>query len=575
MRLLSARVTDFKCINDSTEVLIDPQVTCLVGKNESGKTAFLEALHKLNPLQGKDTAFDDLHEYPRARRSEDRESISERSPITARFLLEDEDLQSLEAELGQGAFASREISVSRTYGNTLSFAFELNEAMLAQKANAQERAMDLLAARLPRFLYFDSYSTLPGVFSIPYIQGRKLEQLDRNEVTAKALLTLAGIDTTEFSVKAYETRRAALEAAAVHVSKQAFKYWKQNRRLRVSFDADFQRPAEGEHAPPWLQVRVEDTRHGMTLNFDERSTGFVWFFSFFAFFSVYRRMKQKLVILLDEPGLSLHAAGQADLLELIDQELAANGHQVLYTTHSPFMIRAQQLERARTVEDMDDAGTVVSTDIRRNHPETVFPLQAALGYAMARGLALGNDNLIVSNPSDVIYLQMLSDHLKQQQGRTGLSERWVLVPAGGIARVPAFVALYGNRLNVAALLHSVVGGEARDDAGLGHRLLGTTSLVEIGEFTQRSESDVEDLFDEDFYLALLHESGAGTVNKAALGAGGKIVDRVRAALGRPLDQYRPAAHLLRNQTKLLTRIDTGTLGRFEALFKRLNSLLAD
>jgi predicted ATP-dependent endonuclease of OLD family len=51
MRLLSVRVTDFKSINDATEVAIDPQVTCLVGKNESGKTAFLEALFKrLNSL---------------------------------------------------------------------------------------------------------------------------------------------------------------------------------------------------------------------------------------------------------------------------------------------------------------------------------------------------------------------------------------------------------------------------------------------------------------------------------------------------------------------------------------------
>src|SRR5262245_15172979 len=103
MRLTSAHVRDFKSIHDATEVAIDPEVTCLVGKNESGKTAFLEALYKLNPLQGTDTAFDDLSEYPRTRRNEDRESIPERAPITARFLLEDADIAALEAELGAGA----------------------------------------------------------------------------------------------------------------------------------------------------------------------------------------------------------------------------------------------------------------------------------------------------------------------------------------------------------------------------------------------------------------------------------------------------------------------------------------
>src|SRR5689334_23643419 len=54
-------------------------------------------------------------------------------------------------------------------------------------------------------------------------------------------------------------------------------------------------------------------------------------------------------------------------------------------------------------------------------------------------------------------------------------------------------------------------------------------------------------------ISLLHESGAGTVNKASLPPGSRILERIRAALGRPVDSYRPAAHLLRNQTKLLTR----------------------
>jgi hypothetical protein len=578
MRLLSAHVTDFKSIHDASEVAMDPEVTCLVGKNESGKTAFLEALYKLNPLQGKDTAFNDLREYPRTRRNEDRESIPERSPINARFLLEDADVEALEALLGPGCMASREISVSRSYGNTLSFGFALDEAALGRaggRANAQEQAMEKLAELLPKFLYFDSYSTLPGSFSIPYIQGRRIEQLDRDEATAKALLGLAGVDAADFTVKEYETRRAALEAAALQVSRQAFRYWRQNRQLRVSFDADFQRPAEGELAPPWLQMRIEDARHGMTLNFDERSTGFVWFFSFFAYFSAFRKSRQKVIILLDEPGLSLHAAGQSDLLDLIDQELAASGHQVIYTTHSPFMIRASQLHRARTVEDMGAAGTVVSGDIDRNDAETVFPLHASLGHSLAQTLCCGADNLIVESPSDVIYLQVMSDHLKQQQGRTGLHDRWTLVPGGGAGRVPAVVALYGNRSNVVVLLGAPVAGGQGSATSLERRLLEANRLVEIGEFTQRPDSGLEDLFDEDFYLSLANESGAASVTKAALGSGTRLLERMASAAGRPVDPFRPAAHMLRNQVKWLTRIDTATLGRFEALFKRLNSLLAD
>src|SRR5690348_16019913 len=48
MKLLEARVTNYKNIEDSGPVTVD-RITCLVGKNESGKTTFLEALYKLSP----------------------------------------------------------------------------------------------------------------------------------------------------------------------------------------------------------------------------------------------------------------------------------------------------------------------------------------------------------------------------------------------------------------------------------------------------------------------------------------------------------------------------------------------
>lgn len=618
MRLVSAHVTDFKSINDATKLGIEDGVTCLVGKNESGKTAFLEALYKLNPLEGKASKFDELHEYPRARRADDRATIPARTPIKAVFLLEDGEVQGLADQLGVGYLKSRELTASRNYANELKLEFVLCEPAIVRHllsakgldaaladgcdtlaqfntkiAGIEEPAESLAALRkvaatldpnkivtaylqelLPKFLYFDNYSTLPGVFSIPYIQARKRDQLDRNEVTAKALLQLAGVDVAEFTVSEYEKRRAALEAAALQVSRQAFKYWKQNKQLRVYFDADFQKPAiDGERTPPWLQVRIENLRHGMTLNFDERSTGFVWFFSFFAYFSAYRKAKQKLIILLDEPGLSLHASGQADLLEMIDKELAANKHQVVYTTHSPFMIRPNQLERARTVEDVDEVGTVISPDVYRNSKETIFPLQAALGYTMAQTLFVGPDNLVIEGSSDIIYLQVMSD-LLTQQGRTGLSPRWTLVPAGGIDKVPAFISLYGTQLNVAVLLDSAPGANQRVESMVDQGLLAPSKLLAISEFTGRNASDIEDLFDEAFYVPLFAASGAGQVTLANLGPGNRILKRVEAHFGRKADHFRPANYLLCNQGTLLPQLDAATLDRFEALFKRINPLLS-
>ena len=64
MILESARVENFKCIDDSTEFSIR-SLTALVGKNESGKTALLKALYRINPILPVDGNFLDT-EYPGA-----------------------------------------------------------------------------------------------------------------------------------------------------------------------------------------------------------------------------------------------------------------------------------------------------------------------------------------------------------------------------------------------------------------------------------------------------------------------------------------------------------------------------
>ena len=57
-----------------------------------------------------------------------------------------------------------------------------------------------------------------------------------------------------------------------------------------------------------------------------------------------------VILLLDEPGLTLHGKAQGDLLRYFDEKLAPD-HQIIYSTHSPFMIAPGKLTEARIVED--------------------------------------------------------------------------------------------------------------------------------------------------------------------------------------------------------------------------------
>lgn len=615
MVLKSFCITDFKSVTDSGAIRVDEGVTALVGKNESGKSACLEALYRLNPVPtGHPDSFEPLRDFPRPRFAAEQETAKSIKPIQALFELEEEDHQAVAAAFGPGVLQSKQVTVTRGYDNRRVFAFDTDEAKaiphvlarhgidpkLAEGADSLPAAADKLAEtggvaeevvtelrdtnlrdtiaaileeRLPKFFYFDEYSELPGRISIPHLQRTAEEDLDAGQATALSLLRLAGVDGTEFTRELYEERRAALEAASSLISQEVFEFWSQNKNLRVYFDVDWPdetaEPATGDQERPVLEIRIENLRHYVTLNFSERSAGFQWFFSFLAAFSQFRD-QEGIVLLLDEPALGLHATAQRDLLRYVEERLAP-AHQVLYTTHSPFLIDPTKLDRARTVEDRDGEGTKVGEDVLGTSSETVFPLQAALGYELAQTLFIAPDNLAVEGPSDFVYLQVLSDRL-HTLNREGLDPRWVIVPVGGVDKLPTFVALLGVNLNVAVVLDGAAGGSQKINSMVERGIINAKAVVPLATITGGKEADIEDMFDETWYLKLVRDSGVGQVTKSKLNAGDRIVPRVEKVIG-AYDHFRPARHLLANPD-LVDQLDGDALDRFEELFKNLNGLLS-
>ena len=160
--------------------------------------------------------------------------------------------------------------------------------------------------------------------------------------------------------------------------------------------------------------RVHDTKHMVSTSLGSRSRGFVWFFSFLAWYSQLCRKGENLILLLDEPGLSLHAKAQADLLRYFEEELKPH-HQLIYTTHSPFMVDPTHFDRVRIVQDLsiepnsDDLpgerqGTQVITEVLDATPDSLFPLQGALGYEIYQTLFIGPNSLVVEGVSDLLYI---------------------------------------------------------------------------------------------------------------------------------------------------------------------------
>lgn len=647
MRLKSVRIQNFKCIEDSGEFSVG-QVTCLVGKNESGKSAVLQALYKLNSVVDTDAGFNGVVEYPRrhwSRYKESKRDDTEANVLTTTWELDKMDLAAIAEVIGREAFGSQEVIIEKGYDNKPVYRFDVDETVavkyllscgsLHQEELAEFNSVDtlqdligrlreacecserhkqllmrlettfpdgsvheavkrVLEQRLPKFVYFADYHRLPGKVSLTDLQQRiNKKQPTFEDLVFQALLALSGTSLEELQrIGRFEEFNAELEAVSNRITDTIFEYWSQNRHLAVEFHLDTARPGD---PPPFnsghvFRTRIRNDRHRVTVSFDERSTGFVWFFSFLVWFSqLQNTYGDNLFILLDEPGLSLHARAQQDLLRYINERLRPF-YQVIYTTHSPFMVDPENLLSVRTVEDVvsdgNVEGTKVSDQVFSTDADTLFPLQAALGYEITQSLFVGKHVLLVEGPSDFLYLKWFSGEL-ERSGRVGLDKRWVITPCGGIDKVCSFLALFrGNQLNVAVLTDFHEGDKKKVRGLKESNLLKQGHVFTAEMFVSQSEADIEDVVGRELYVDLvnrcyrLDEPLRLPVERRAE-APERVVKEVEHhfALLSPnapaFDHYAPAAFLMEAGGKLRDDLPglKEALNRFEKMFQTINSLL--
>ncbi len=334
-----------------------------------------------------------------------------------------------------------------------------------------------------------------------------------------------------------------------------------------------------------MNLRIYNPKYSVTVPFDERSRGFVWFFSFYAYFSnIDEDPQRSTILLLDEPGLSLHATAQGDVLAFIEHKLAPK-HQVIYTTHSPFLIDPKRIDRVRTVSDSDDHGTIVTADGYKTDIETMFPLQAAISYELARAFVTGPHCLLVGWPSDLLYLQMLNQACQDADLAT-LDPRWIITPVGGADKVSAFASLAGSaKLNVAVLIDGNPRDQQRIKSLPDHGYFLPKSLIQLSDFAPGKEADLEDLLDPATYCAILSRAYAGALPRGEIKPADlkSRLPRITAkaevffrdndiARGR-FDRYKVAACFLREQAELLPKLSTSTLDRTAKMFERVKSCL--
>lgn len=606
MELIAFRVSMYKGIIDSGWVDVN-DLTVLVGKNESGKTSLLKALHKLNPYNQE--PYEITNEWPRGHRDKRDEK---HVVCQARFQLSEKEKSKLR-EIGNTEKIPNIVQASRNYAGQLEINFAevshtdtgqskidfeedffaiqaptvethtilsdlpkadhrcsdefkkcaadcLNEVkrlanegqfialkQLAQKhepllrdirtqqhdysfsfegqfINGYLEALNQLAEKtrkvrtplsearqfirdhLPTFIYMDEYKAFSGNAYLKDVQSRKKDgRLTEADKTFLTILYLSNLNLDELvtsgqgNEEQIEQRQYDLDDGAAALTETISDRFRQ-RRYEVDYRSDGQN----------FFTYVKDDHNRSLIRLEERSKGFQWFFSFdLTLMHETKGTFKGCVILLDEPGLHLHPKAQEDLLSRLNHY--AQGNQLLYTTHLPFMIDLGYPERIRVLKETDNNGTVVTTKLTESPPEAKLVLQAALGVDASQSFLVAKRNLVVEGVDDYWILTKLSNLLKQNENE-GLPEDVFITPGGG-ASIAVHIATFmiGQNLDVVALFDSDDEGR-REQERLDHNWLTQynqtqSKTILLGDAVGADGNfALEDLFTDDFYLERVKET---------------------------------------------------------------------
>lgn len=649
MKLKEVTIHKYKSFETEQKFDLENDITILVGMNESGKTSALEVIAKTRYFHDDENfKFNATHDYPRKDKKRMEKDGENPEAITCIYEIDTKLLQSIENEMGKGILKSITFSVTTKYDNSKTIGISidakkfiehktkklgissdtLNKKLLKIKNKTELEVLHkeysedkyvsgiksllpyfkdtrecetdpiggyvykkLLAPKIPKFLYYDEYYSLPSRISIEKLNKKNLE--DNEYKTAKALFELADINTDDI-VKAtsFEDFIAELEATEAIISEELFKYWQANKNLNITFQIDKVEKSEQRSVPTnygnqqvidvkivehILDIRVKNK--GVSLPLKNRSKGFNWFFSFLVWFKkIQEDQNSNYILLLDEPGLNLHASAQADLLRFLE-DLSQN-YQIVYTTHSPFMITSDKLQRVRTILETDK-GSVISDSIQEKDPKTLFPLQAALGYDIAQNLFISKKNLLVEGVSDLIYLQYMSSIL-ESTGKTGLLHDITIVPTGGLEKVATFISLLrSNDLQIVCLLDSFTDpkGKAKLDNMIAQKIINQKNIRFFNEYLDnRKRADIEDLFTKNDYLKLFNKAFEKKYAEVKIENLNENIEQILIQINQHLqidhfNHYIPANQLSKSGFSI-NDFDNETISNFEKVFTEINKLFA-
>lgn len=554
MKPIKFRIINFKSILDSGECFFEPGYTVLAGKNESGKTTILEALaafdenaelsKKTRPIGtnleseiyvtfeiSKDELIEELGEYHSKNLSfaskeiiiikktnegysiendlklpvEQNEELRKKTEARIEKIIEDSELKEDTKKwlFDKGlVLEDWEYDIPKwfenptnanIYGKTFNITghptdvfTNIQEEIEQFRKNDFNRANfldSLIGNQMPFFVLFDSFDDIfPDNISIDSIEDNSVVK-DLEQVSD---FKISEIISEDSQIQANHENQVNANFSDVFEE-----YWSQDKiKLVVRKD--------GDKVNFWIEENQKLFKPS------QRSKGQQWYLSFYI--KIVSKMQSSIpnVILIDEPGLYLHAKAQKDLLKVLEKQFKMNI--LVFSTHSPYLIEENRLNNIRLIEKNDGITTVVGKPWSKiADKETLTPILTAIGLGLGDSISdRFKDNIICEGMEEVIYLQAF-------QYVTGNHEEYNFINGGGAPKLEFFGRiLEAWELNVKYLFDNDTAGKRA-----GNKILrdNPAALVEYASDSQ-GESTIDLISIEDFKKIMLEDESIEVVKNS-------------------------------------------------------------
>lgn len=411
------------------------------------------------------------------------------------------------------------------------------DAFNAEPITTTEEVRKKVFKSIPKFVYYSDYGNLDSEIFLP----RVIEDLERTDLSESARAKVRTLDVLfkyvglspqdiyelgndrKVIIKKVNNYNQEISSEEVDLSDEEVKEWSEKKKergvllrsaateLTTSFkkwwlqgDYIFDFQADGNH----FRINVSDKLRPEQIELEGRSRGLQWFFSFFLVFLVETKEEHNnTILLLDEPGLSLHPIAQYDLAKFFRK--LSEDNQLLYTSHSPFLVDMDNLANVKAVYvDSETGRTKISSNLRYNETDaekSIYPVHAALGLTVSDTLLLGCKPILVEGPSDQIYLNLIKRFLIGN-GNLKYSKEIVFIPTGGVkgmSPVSKLVASRDNDLPIVLLDSDKAGEDFQKQLKSGKYIDQKDKVIGVKDFISDDIFEIEDLIEPESLIKII------------------------------------------------------------------------